>query len=82
VHDRRGLTAVHYCVRENLPECLLEFLKGRSIENMKKNGSNSEATDCGAILSAQGQTLMHTACKHGAEACANMLAKWHAGMTT
>ena len=61
--DRSGLSALHYCCRENMSGCLVEMLRA---------GAD------GAALGDQGQTSLHLAAKAGATRTAHVLCRWDA----
>jgi ankyrin repeat protein len=61
--DRHGLSAMHYCAREDRADCFLEMLlKGVD----------------GTFLTGLKQTSLHIACKSGALKVAHLLCRWDA----
>ena len=61
--DRHGLSAIHYCARENMAGCMVDILRA---------GYN------GGHCSSSGQTPLHIACKAGAAKVIHLLCRWDA----
>lgn len=66
--DRQGYSSLYYCAKENMSVCMIEMLKSKAINV--------------SFQDPRGRTVLHTACIHGAEAVATIIANYDADYMT
>lgn len=72
--DRSGQAAVHYCVREDNVEALIEILASSG----SSSGDDGPVSPARVLTLTAKQSPLHTACKSGSQKCAQLLCRWDA----
>ena len=72
IKDRKGLSAVHYCCREDNLPCLVEFIKH----------FNKDSDSLVGLKTFSDRNALHIACMYGSTHCAYLLTRWDADLPT